>query len=451
MFQFVLRRGGETAVPKSFLVKLDLFKRRPELAGAGRYTIQSDVDPDVFGVFMTRLYGAESEVGVTEENAERLRDLCDELGFSGFEDEIRAVLGDNSRLRKDMLGLRGRVTRHDVILEQLQRRVLELEHQLQVQRDVSERVEAVENRLEETHRELEEIRRNDVRDDIRQLKRDVSERATAADVRELSKEVSRLKEAEAKRPMAPIPLQAASPPEPKPTQPASRPLPHQAASSSPEPKPTQPASRPLPLQAASSSSEPKPAPLALPAPDATPTHTVPGKVPKLAGGEFVYDSARPLDGIIAHLTRECGGNVHKKGVVEVTASGFEIITSRPRNVVDFTSDFGFSSKDEENSWICYDFKERRVTPTSYSLRCHVGAAPKGWRFAVSNDGSEWDLVDDRWNVYDCRDKRVHNFQIGLRPSGSFRYVRILQTDKNHAGTDRLNISAFEIFGTLSSR
>ena len=29
----------------------------------------------------------------------------------------------------------------------------------------------------------------------------------------------------------------------------------------------------------------------------------------------------PLDGIIAQLTRECGGNVHAKGVVEVTASG----------------------------------------------------------------------------------------------------------------------------------
>ena len=38
---------------------------------------------------------------------------------------------------------------------------------------------------------------------------------------------------------------------------------------------------------------------------------------------FSYDAATPLDSIIAHLTRECGGNVHKKGIVEATSSGYE--------------------------------------------------------------------------------------------------------------------------------
>ena len=33
--------------------------------------------------------------------------------------------------------------------------------------------------------------------------------------------------------------------------------------------------------------------------------------------EFVYDSAKPLKGVIAHLTRECGGNVRDKGIVNV--------------------------------------------------------------------------------------------------------------------------------------
>ena len=64
MFRFVLKRGHETDVPTSLLTRLDLFKRKPELVGAGRYAIKSDVDSDVFGLFMTRLYGGTSNVSL---------------------------------------------------------------------------------------------------------------------------------------------------------------------------------------------------------------------------------------------------------------------------------------------------------------------------------------------------------------------------------------------------
>ena len=148
MFQFVLRRGRETDVPRSLLTRLDLFKRTPELVDAGRYTIKSDVDSDVFGLFMTRFYGADSDVGVTSENAEQLRDLCDELGFAGCDDEIRSVLGHgDSKARKELVAVRARVDRHDLLLEKLERRVMELERQLQEVRAVPQRVEAVERRL----------------------------------------------------------------------------------------------------------------------------------------------------------------------------------------------------------------------------------------------------------------------------------------------------------------
>ena len=54
---------------------------------------------------------------------------------------------------------------------------------------------------------------------------------------------------------------------------------------------------------------------------------------KKIGDEFVYDASRPLDGIIAHLTRECGGNVHEKGVVGVSSINF-LSGYEPKNVVD---------------------------------------------------------------------------------------------------------------------
>ena len=61
------------------------------------------------------------------ENAEQLGVLCDELGFAGFGAEIRALLGGDWKVRRNLAGLRGRVDRHDVIIEELQRRVLEFE------------------------------------------------------------------------------------------------------------------------------------------------------------------------------------------------------------------------------------------------------------------------------------------------------------------------------------
>ena len=55
--------------------------------------------------------------------------------------------------------------------------------------------------------------------------------------------------------------------------------------------------------------------------------------------EFVYDSSKPREGVIAHLTRECGGNVHDRRIVNVTASNVynEMSNFHPKNV-DFATD-----------------------------------------------------------------------------------------------------------------
>ena len=175
------------------------------------------------------------------------------------------------------------------------------------------------------------------------------------------------------------------------------------------------------------------------------------------GTEIAYDAGKPLDGIIAHLTRLCGGNVHEKGVVEVTASSVWAHRSGfvAQNAVDFESLSEFRSNDEANSWICYEFKERRVVPTSYSIRSFSAipgsAHPKSWVFEVSNDGSEgsWEIIDTRENNSHLDDEFVvHNFQIQARPRESFRFIRLRQTGENHFGNHFLFISALEVFGTL---
>ena len=174
---------------------------------------------------------------------------------------------------------------------------------------------------------------------------------------------------------------------------------------------------------------------------------------------FTYDSAKPLNGIIAHLTRECGGNVHRKGVVEVTASS-DFVGQVPENVVDLEEPSCYGSDNAKDTWLCYDFKDKRVSLTSYTLRSRFNGSKdahnlKSWVIEASNDGTMWEIIDQRDDNNDLNDRNVtHNFEIqSPQTAQAFRYVRLRQTGPNHyPGTFYfVNISSFELFGTLSSQ
>ena len=187
------------------------------------------------------------------------------------------------------------------------------------------------------------------------------------------------------------------------------------------------------------------------------------KEPQPQKQEFLYHAEREgllpppvfppkLDGIIRHLALQCCGNVHKKGIVNVTASSVldsDYMSCDPKNAVDFDRDSSFSSHNEPNSWICCDFKDRRVIPTSYSVRS--GYSPpylRSWVIEVSNDGTEnsWTEIDrrDDWDG----DEETPNFEISRIPRESFRFFRLRQTGKNRDGENYLKIYWLEIFGTL---
>jgi hypothetical protein len=109
-------------------------------------------------------------------------------------------------------------------------------------------------------------------------------------------------------------------------------------------------------------------------------------------GDYGFDVP---DGIIAHLTRECGGDVHDRHVVDVTSGSFdkEIYGVNPHSgaykndpshavkiaaVVETRSRFCSAYRDmNENiphsakNWLCYDFKERRIMPTHYTIRTYA--------------------------------------------------------------------------------
>ena len=401
MLRRLLRDGAERA----FLEKLGIFQQNPGLLE--KYLIGSEVTLEVLDLFLTRLFGSEGLSGVADakEAVEAVMDLprveekrgsvCEKLAGRG--DERGAVAEE---LKQQVLDLT--------------RQVSALQRQLQMQGEVSQVAASLEGRLSEVasacerraaetdealHAEIHKLDAGsrDVARDLEELKGQLGLMARAEDLQRLEEEVSRLKEAERELD-----------------------------------------GRILAVEARAAESE----------------RVLREEV--LLKCERIDLKSDPLDGIIAHLTRGCGGNVHKEGVVTVTASSCQGSGREPENAVDLRSNSDFCSNNLANSWICYDFKGRRVTPTSYSIRsfgCVSGGGhPKSWVLEVSNDGSDgsWAVVDSRENNKELNSKLVtRNFEISAPPSGPFRFVRLRLTGKNHFGDDYLVISALELFGALS--
>ena len=396
MLRRLLREDG---AERAFLEKLDLFQQNPGLLE--KYLIGSEVSLEVLDLFLSRLFGSEGLSGVAD-----------------AKESVESVMGDLGSPRVDEKRGRvcerftGRGDEHWAVVEELKQQVLDLtrqfsglQRQLQMQGEVSQVAASIEGRLDEVasacERRVEETdervaemgsRVLEAAHDLGELKKELGLRASAEDLAKLAADVSRLKEAEQR---------------------------------------------------------------------------LNGQISAVAESERVLreevllkivriECFDPLlNGIIAHLTRECGGNVHKQGLVKVTASS--VCCGQPENVVDLTSNSHFHSKGSPTpSWICFDFNERRVALTSYSIRSRdYGPGyehPKSWVLEVSNDGSEssWKVVDSRENNSDLNDRLVtRHFALSAPQSGAFRFVRLRQTGKNHCGDDELQLSALELFGALS--
>jgi hypothetical protein len=182
------------------------------------------------------------------------------------------------------------------------------------------------------------------------------------------------------------------------------------------------------------------------------------------------------DGIIAHLTRECGGNVHDRNVIEVTSGSFEketrganphsgVIDNDPeyaaKNAADLRTDSHFRSafrwKKENiphtrNNWICYDFKKRRIMPTHYTIRTHGFGDPgwahlKSWLVETSTDGENWREVAREKDNKQLNGKWF-TATFPVAGGGECRFIRLVNIGRNHEGDGQLVISAWEIFGNL---
>jgi hypothetical protein len=172
------------------------------------------------------------------------------------------------------------------------------------------------------------------------------------------------------------------------------------------------------------------------------------------------NSKEPLRGILAYLTKQYKGCVHRLSAVIVTASSVaeeppdqpgRYAASNASAVGDSSS---FQSGSESGAWLCYDFYDKAVTVSSYTLKSR--GTPDGgkgrsnlksWRVDGSTDGMTWFQVDEQRGREDLDNRgALQTFPVTL--SGEFRFIRLVLTGPNWSSRNVIWISAFELCGQL---
>ncbi|KAH0795844.1 F5/8 type C domain containing protein [Histomonas meleagridis] len=159
----------------------------------------------------------------------------------------------------------------------------------------------------------------------------------------------------------------------------------------------------------------------------------------------------PFSGILYYLTQQCGGNIHTEGIVNITAS--TTMGQGPETIVDFGGPWYWSSRNEPNSWVRFDFKEKTIQVSGYTIKTYPFQANKdhlkSWVLEGCNnpDNNSWETIHSEKNCNDLNGPgKWKTFKCNR--SKEYRYIRIKSTGPNHIGYNTLVIANIEFFGIL---
>lgn len=168
--------------------------------------------------------------------------------------------------------------------------------------------------------------------------------------------------------------------------------------------------------------------------------------------KFEYSKGKEFDGIINYLTKKTCGNVHDNGTIIITTNNLNS-NAPPKNLVDYGKDNYFNPRntDLKGSFVCFDFKDKLVQLTSYSIKSHFCLNLRNWKVEVSKEGKTWETVDN--HVDDSTLKKtntISTFNISPSRTDFYRFIRLTETGCCWFDTTRYDgtFSKIEFFGQL---
>lgn len=175
--------------------------------------------------------------------------------------------------------------------------------------------------------------------------------------------------------------------------------------------------------------------------------------------EFSHQNGIEFHGIMRYLTEKTGGNIHDNGTIDISSNSIwndDQSHYHPKNLVDYEKKNYYDSKDDENTYICFDFKERSIQLTSYSIESENSDAYTGhlknWIIEVSNDGKNWIEIDRHVNDGSLNGPSiVGTFKIRKSLDDFYQYVRLLQTGNTwypYGNHNQFYFPLIEFYGKL---
>ena len=153
--------------------------------------------------------------------------------------------------------------------------------------------------------------------------------------------------------------------------------------------------------------------------------------------------------IIEYLSEQCQGNVHSNNIVHITSSSH--YCGDIASIVG-PNDGYFFTNNEANSWIQFDFIERKVLLDSYTIKSTNYNANdwhlKNWILEVSNDGENYEEIDRHENC-DLLNGRLKTETFKVSCLTPQRFVRLKQTGPTWNGNYYLAINHIEFSGFFS--
>lgn len=163
-----------------------------------------------------------------------------------------------------------------------------------------------------------------------------------------------------------------------------------------------------------------------------------------------------FQGILSLLWKEADGNPVTKQVIDI-----EDTTNCSQSKVLYLVD---PEKRDKENWYCpatsntengsfiFDFKEKRVSLSGYSLKAHSHAwyqvgFIKSWKIEGSNDKETWTIIDEQKS--DTLQSYMAVGHWSCEKSDPFRYIRIMMTGPNTNKDFYMSLQAIEFFGSIS--
>jgi hypothetical protein len=177
--------------------------------------------------------------------------------------------------------------------------------------------------------------------------------------------------------------------------------------------------------------------------------------PVLSGNRFiqseiVHKGRQDFEGILYYLKQQHGENIRSAVSIEASSLSY----GDPYEVTNYGAKVNWHTGHVSNSWLQFDFKDRSVSISSYSMKSRYDGEfiPRSWVIEGSNEDTGWIELDRRDNDDTIQGGHAfHNFKCPSRDDDHmFRYIRLSQTGLNSSNYNHLLLCNFEPFGRLSS-